>query len=1121
MAPSPGSSPHSFSSSSWMSCLAVWLAPALVLLAAGGCGDEGGAATGKGADAGADDAGGAGDVEPADAAADGSSADADAGDRDAGPDALPDGSRPLTPEQAALLTVPPAETWELPGLGGEVQVLRTEAGIPHIYAENRRDLGLVLGFTLARDRYFLLDLQRRFGLGTLSELLGDAALPMDVEARGTGMAALADRLLAVTTPALLDYLDGVAEGINAYQARVAAGELPLPREIQLAGALLGLPRPAELMKPFSRRDLTAVAATVFYNTVFETGDVARAAAAARLPGLFAGAANEELRRRGFAGDLWESVTPLFERSSTPGFGLQQDGDPAAAKPGPRRGLPEAAHRGMERRRAAPAARPAAGKGPGPAPLPAALLARTARRLEGFGRRLQRDVAAGFGSNAWAVAGRASTDGATLVAGDGHLELSVPSLMYPVALDTGVFGRSDGGELRQIGLLMSALPLLAVGTNGRVAWSMVNPYVDVTDWYAEEIRLDAQGYPASSLFAGEWRPMQRFDETYVVADVPLLGSVGRTESWPRWTTFDGRWLAGIEGRPATREEALAPGEALVDVLGELIVPGDVDEDGRIAAVSFDFVGFDAGDVLGALDGLGHAADLGEFREWTRGLVGTGLFLAAGDAAGHIFYTSYQAIPCRGYLPRDVEGVWAPGADPTLLLDGTLYGGFRIPLRDGRVVDETAGNDDPYACAIPFDEMPQALDPAAGFVFTANNDPGRLLADGKLSNDRWYLGGPWPAVRADTIARRLEQAVARGTADEEEMARIQADNASRLGELFVPYLVAAIARAKQAAAAEGPLPAAEQRLAATYRADAAAFDAVAARLEGWGEAGFPTPSGVETFYHHPTPQDVRCAVATMIFNAWLPRLLGQVFGDEGLDGAWRFSAGQTQVEALHRFLAGRGPDDPGGLASYDPATGESVFFDRLGTDEVEESDELLLGALAEALAFLRSPPAAADRGGFGEVPMDGWLWGLRHQVRFESLLARFLGDDPAFAIIASQFSITTAVLPLAEDLAAGDPRRGLTWFPRGGDQWGVDAANPGFSGTVFSHGNGPVMRMVIALGPQGVRGRNVVPGGQSAQPDSPHFADQAALWLANDALPLRFTVDEVLAAGPRRERYVPAR
>ena len=76
-------------------------------------------------------------------------------------------------EQTQVLDVPLTESWVLPGLDKEVHVVRTATGVPHLYAHNATDLARALGFTIARERYFAMDLQRRLALGTIGELLGD------------------------------------------------------------------------------------------------------------------------------------------------------------------------------------------------------------------------------------------------------------------------------------------------------------------------------------------------------------------------------------------------------------------------------------------------------------------------------------------------------------------------------------------------------------------------------------------------------------------------------------------------------------------------------------------------------------------------------------------------------------------------------------------------------------------------------------------------------------------------------------------------------------------------------------------------------------------------------------
>ena len=95
----------------------------------------------------------------------------------------------------------------------------------------------------------------------------------------------------------------------------------------------------------------------------------------------------------------------------------------------------------------------------------------------------------------------------------------------------------------------------------------------------------------------------------------------------------------------------------------------------------------------------------------------------------------------------------------------------------------------------------------------------------------------------------------------------------------------------------------------------------------------------------------------------------------------------------------------------------------------------------------------------------------------------------------------------------------WFPRPADQFDIDAGNPGIDTGNWTYGSGPVFRMVISLGPSGVRGQNIVPGGQSGFPNDPHFTDQARLWLGNQTIPMRYLPQEVADGAVGMERYVP--
>ncbi|MEI8256095.1 MAG: penicillin acylase family protein, partial [Deltaproteobacteria bacterium] len=923
---------------------------------------------------------------------------------------------------------------------------------------------------------------------------GEAALNSDLQSRGTAMTHVVDLILRDLTPAQGEWLDAFAAGVNEYVTRARTRRLPPPSEYVIAAALLGLHGPGDLMEPFARRDMAAILSTLIYELGYETDDIDHAATEAAMPGNFEPtAALRDLRRAGARTDCYDRIVPMYPVSSAAGEGL----DTMAATQPPRRGD---SHRG------APASRMARTRGVNP------MLALMSAHGHEIQRRLGR--VEGFGSNAWAVSGSRSRDGASLLASDGHLPLTVPSLFYQIGLDTAVLG---GGNMTSMGLTIPGFPLMAVGTNGRVAWSQTQLSGDITDWYREQITLDSAGLPQSSLFQGTMRPLVRADETFVIADRPALGSVGRTETWPRWETFDGRWITSIEGRTVTRTEPIGAGETRVELLGSFVVPRDMDGDGIVSALSFDYTGLDGGNLLGALDGFNLANNVEEFRQATRGLVAYSQNLVATDRNGSILYSSYQGVPCRGYLPRNPDGSFMPGANPWLLIDGTRFHGFRVPITNGRV-DEAPGATDPYACVVPFDRTPQSMNPTRGYVLTANNDPGGMTFDNNLTNEPFYLGGPWDSWRAQRINQLLAVTTADRSADEDRMSAIQADHHSIIGEEFAPHLIEAIAAARTAAAGTPVAGSAEARIAAIYTANATAMNEVERRLTAWRTAGYDTPSGVETFYHASPASEHDDSVATTIFNAYVGRFVSAVWDDEPLaPGAFESSAARIRTTIYMQRSRGTNTDH---LASYNPATGESAFFDVLSTAPIETSREVMLTSLVSGLDFLRSPQTAPGSGGFGTADMNRWIWGLRHTLQFKSLLADFLGNNAMLAPLVDTFSIGTAQLPLAPSLLPGDPRAGLAGFPRGGDQWNIDAANPGFGGSDFTYGSGPNFRMVIALRPTGGSGRNVIPGGQSGLNNSPNFSDQAALWLGNRTMPMYLTAPEVVAHAIRRESYHPA-
>ena len=87
---------------------------------------------------------------------------------------------PQTLEQLATTSLARIEgRLALPGLKADVEVLRDEWGVPHIYAKDMDDLFFAQGFVVAQDRLWQMELWRRTAEGRVAELVGSAGLQHD------------------------------------------------------------------------------------------------------------------------------------------------------------------------------------------------------------------------------------------------------------------------------------------------------------------------------------------------------------------------------------------------------------------------------------------------------------------------------------------------------------------------------------------------------------------------------------------------------------------------------------------------------------------------------------------------------------------------------------------------------------------------------------------------------------------------------------------------------------------------------------------------------------------------------------------------------------------------------
>lgn len=120
--------------------------------------------------------------------------------------------------------VPSMQGTQLAGVSAAVEIVRDQAGIPHIFAENDTDLFLGLGVAMAQDRLWQLDYLRRKANGRLAEILGAEALPQDILSRTVGLHRIAAQEVTQLPAETLHLLEALARGINLV---IEGGQWPI------------------------------------------------------------------------------------------------------------------------------------------------------------------------------------------------------------------------------------------------------------------------------------------------------------------------------------------------------------------------------------------------------------------------------------------------------------------------------------------------------------------------------------------------------------------------------------------------------------------------------------------------------------------------------------------------------------------------------------------------------------------------------------------------------------------------------------------------------------------------------------------------------------------------------
>ncbi len=115
-----------------------------------------------------------------------------------------------------------SETFTLPGLSGEVEIVRNNANVPHIFGATDADVFYALGFAHAQDRLWQMTMLRRTAQGRLSEMFGERTLRVDELLRRFDLYTLAQSSVEVQDEGTRTALDAYARGVNAWIGQVNA-----------------------------------------------------------------------------------------------------------------------------------------------------------------------------------------------------------------------------------------------------------------------------------------------------------------------------------------------------------------------------------------------------------------------------------------------------------------------------------------------------------------------------------------------------------------------------------------------------------------------------------------------------------------------------------------------------------------------------------------------------------------------------------------------------------------------------------------------------------------------------------------------------------------------------------
>ncbi|MCX5198984.1 penicillin acylase family protein [Streptomyces sp. NBC_00249] len=635
---------------------------------------------------------------------------------------------------------------KVPGLTGTVDVKRDERGIPQLYADNDEDLFRAQGFVHAQDRFWEMDVRRHMTSGRLSEMFGSGQVETDAFLRTLGWRQVAQAEFDTKlSPETKKYLQAYADGVNAYLKGKSGKDL----SVEHAALKLSDGYAPEKWTPVdSVAWLKAMAWDLRGNMQDEIDR-----------SLMASSLSQQQIDELYPPYPFDRNKPIVEGGTVAGGKYAPQGTPGTGSTGTGTGSTGTGTGSTgtgtgtgSTGTGSTGTGTGTGTGNGATGTGTGLAGNATAQGAGVGLRTQLSALAktldeipailgpngsGIGSNSWVVSGKYTTTGKPLLANDPHLSPQLPSVWYQMGLHCRAVSAQCQYDVA--GFTFSGMPGVVIGHNADIAWGMTNLGADVTDLYLEQIKPDGYVYDNKTL------PFTTREEEIKVAG-------GKSKKITVRSTNNGPLISDRSdelGTVGTR----AP------------VPSSAPDRGNGYAVALRWTALDPGKSMDAVFKIDKAKDFNSFRAAAADFEVPSQNLIYADNKGQYGNIGYQA---PGRIPMRTQGdgrMPAPGWDPKYAWKGG---------KDGN------------AGYIPQNEMPWELNPARGYVVTANQAVAETgTGAGKypyvLTTD-WGYGARSQRIN-DLIEAKIKDS---GKISTDDMRTMQMDNSSEIAALLTPML-----------------------------------------------------------------------------------------------------------------------------------------------------------------------------------------------------------------------------------------------------------------------------------------------------------------------------------------------